>query len=134
MLKYYVLCYCFLQCELWMNEGSQLLISVGRRAHEDSKPQHVAELIHSLERFVEHGKTRQELRLQKVDVHVVACTLNLFSSICDQCFNFVRTAFYYCLIVVMTYLCVGPSVMKQFKFCDSFGKMLALNAIFLQDF
>ena len=54
------------QCELWMREGSQLLINIGRQAPECRKPQQAAELIQNLERYVEKGKPLQEQRLQKV--------------------------------------------------------------------
>ena len=49
-----------------MREGSQLLINIGRQAPECRKPQQAAELIQSLERYVEKGKPLQEQRLQKV--------------------------------------------------------------------
>lgn len=51
---------------MWMREGSQLLINIGRRAPECRKPQEAAELIKSLENFVKQGKPHQEQRLQKV--------------------------------------------------------------------
>ncbi|XP_076451161.1 coiled-coil domain-containing protein 141-like [Babylonia areolata] len=54
------------ECEMWMREGSQLLINIGRRAPECRKPQEAADLIRSLERYVEEGKPHQEQRLQKV--------------------------------------------------------------------
>ncbi|XP_025104045.1 coiled-coil domain-containing protein 141-like isoform X3 [Pomacea canaliculata] len=54
------------ECEIWMREGSQLLINIGRRAPECRAPQDAADLIQSLERFVEQGKPLQEQRLQKI--------------------------------------------------------------------
>lgn len=51
---------------MWMREGSQLLINIGRRAPECRAPQDAADLIQSLERFVEQGKPLQEQRLQKI--------------------------------------------------------------------
>ncbi|XP_046554795.1 uncharacterized protein LOC124264120 [Haliotis rubra] len=54
------------ECEIWMKEGSHLLINIGRRSTECRNPQEANELIRKLEKYVEEGKPLQEQRLQKV--------------------------------------------------------------------
>ncbi|RUS90398.1 hypothetical protein EGW08_001893, partial [Elysia chlorotica] len=54
------------ECEQWMRDGSQLLIDTGRQAQQCQTPAQAESLIKNLERFVEHGKTDQEARLQNI--------------------------------------------------------------------
>ncbi len=81
MIKYHKLvlitAYLF-QCEGWVNEASQFLVQIGRKATECKTSQDANELIDALNNFKNEGAANQDARLGDMEKIAVA----LYGKIC----------------------------------------------------
>ena len=55
------------QCEGWINEASQFLLTIGRKATECKQSQDAVGLISQLNHFKEDGATKQNDRLNNME-------------------------------------------------------------------
>jgi len=55
------------QCEGWINEASQFLLTIGRKATECKRSQDAVGLISQLNQFKEDGATKQNDRLGNME-------------------------------------------------------------------
>jgi len=67
----YVTCHrlliAYLQCEGWINEASQFLLTIGRKATECKRSEDAVGLIGQLNQFKEDGATKQNDRLNNME-------------------------------------------------------------------
>ena len=56
-----------LQCEGWINEASQFLLTIGRKATDCKRSQDAVGLISQLNQFKEDGATKQNDRLNNME-------------------------------------------------------------------